>query len=132
MKHCTVFVGVGTHQLKKYENAAVSVIAGTGQAGVRDGKGETATFLKATSICSEYESLFMADAQAETIRLLMSGQAMSRFLNHMGMIYKAFNRHLRQVQIHDETLEYNKLLDCRRPREPGAVLKFTRIAIYDK
>ncbi len=83
---------VGSNQIKSLEqNGHVSVFAGSGQEGLQDGNGSVATFLQVTGMCTEFHTVFLTDVQAGTIRMITSGSGMARYLQNMGLLYKAFN-----------------------------------------
>ena len=72
---------------------------------MKDGNGTSATFFQATGICTEFDLLLLADVQMPTIRLVMSAGGMTKYLAHPGMLYTAFNVHLRHGHAQNESLE---------------------------
>ena len=85
------FYDIGTHQMKYWDLERITVIAGTGLEGVKDGNGQVASFHQVSGMCVEYDSIFITDLQAGTIRLTTCGTGMATYLKNMGVVYKAFN-----------------------------------------
>ena len=65
------------YPLKSYHDGDMYVIAVTGLPGVH-AKGASATFYQVASICTEFDFLYITDAQAGRVRLVTSGRGMTR------------------------------------------------------
>jgi hypothetical protein len=91
------FFDVGTHQIKQHQtDNVVTIIAGSGQEGVDDGKCNLASFYQVTDMCAEFgTNLYTVDIQAGTMRLVTSMTGTLLYLENCGKLYSAFNVHLK-------------------------------------
>ena len=82
--------------MKIWSNNHVDVLAGSGNEGVNDGKGEVAQFYQVTSMsCQNGKNIYTADVQAGSIRIITTMSGAHQFLSHLGKLYEAFNVHIK-------------------------------------
>ena len=58
-----LFYDIGTHQMKHWNTERITVIAGSGLEGVKDGNGQGASFHQVSGMCVEYDSIFIRPRQ---------------------------------------------------------------------
>ena len=76
-------------------NGTVTVIAGTGEEGNRNGSGSFAAFGQPMGLCTEGDNIFLTDAQIGTVKLVTTVTGTIQFLENLGQFYSAFSVHLK-------------------------------------
>ena len=71
-------------------NGTVTVIAGTGEEGNRNGSGSFAAFGQPMGLCTEGDNIFLTDAQIGTVKLVTTVTGTIQFLENLGQFYSAF------------------------------------------
>lgn len=84
---------VGARQIKLWKGPeGVDTVAGSGVEGTRDGPASSAQFGQVMGICQEFDkNIYVADAQAGTIRLITTIKGSVQFLLNLRKLYSAFS-----------------------------------------
>ncbi len=92
-----IFVDVGNRCIKvKNPDAQSVLIAGSGKEGNTNGLAKHASFAQPMGICVENDTnIFITDAQAGTLKIITTINGMREFLQHLGLLYKAFSVHMK-------------------------------------
>ena len=73
-------------------NGTVTVIAGTGEEGNKNGSGSCATFGQPMGLlCTEGDNIFLTDAQIGTVKLVTTVAGTIQSLENLGKFYGAFS-----------------------------------------
>ena len=89
-------------------NGTVTVIAGTGKEGNRNGSNSFAAFGQPMGLCSEGDNIFLRDAQIGTIKLVIKVTRTIQFLENLRQFYGAFSVHLKNSSTKRHTIEMVK------------------------
>ena len=86
-------------------NGTVTVIAGTGEEGNKNGSGNCAAFGQPMGLCTEGDNIFLMDAQIGAVKLVMTVTGTIQFLENLGKFYGAFSVHLKNRPSKRHTIE---------------------------
>ena len=86
-------------------NGTVTVIAGTGEEGNKNGSGSCAAFGQPMGLCTEGDNNFLTDAQICTVKLVTTVAGTIQFLENLGKFYGAFSVHLKDRPSKRHTFE---------------------------
>ena len=93
-------------QVKQIEsNGAVTVIAGTGEEGNKNGSGSSASFGQPMGLCIEGDNIFVTDGQIGAVKLVTTVTGTIQFLENLGKFYGAFSVHLKNKPAKRHTIE---------------------------
>ena len=86
-------------------NGTVTVIAGTGEEGNKNGSGSCAAFGQPMGLCTEGDNIFLTDAQIGTVKLVTIVAGTIQFLENLGKFYGAFSVHPKNRPSKRHTIE---------------------------
>ncbi|XP_078361460.1 uncharacterized protein LOC144645790 [Oculina patagonica] len=100
------FTDQTSRQVKQIEsNGAVTIIAGNGEEGNKNGCGSFASFGQPMGLCTEGDNIFVTDGQIGSVKLVTTVTGTIQFLGHLGKFYGAFSVHLKNKEVKSHTIE---------------------------
>ena len=108
-------------------NGTVTVIAGTGEEGNKNGSGSFAAFGQPMGLCTEGDNIFLTDAQIGTVKLVTTVTGTIQFLENLGQFYGAFSVHLKNRSTKRHTIEEAHEM----VRDVSAYIKSTVLSVQE-
>ena len=87
-----VFTDIGARDVKSFNPHTNEVVhlAGDGCEAQNDGTGRCCSFIQAHGICCISNTIFVTDAAAGKVKLVVSMSGTLSFLYHLGLVYDSF------------------------------------------
>lgn len=100
------FTNQTRHQVTHLDrDGTVTVIAGNGEEGNKNGSGSCAAFGQPMGLCTEGNNIFLTDTQIGTVKLLTTVTGTIQFLENLGKFCGAFSVHLKNRPTKGHTIE---------------------------
>ena len=108
-----VFSDIDNFQIKSIDqDGIVSVIAGSGESCRRYGVGTRAAFRQPSAVCTEIETIFVADPAVSSVCMISSPALLVTYLQKMGELYDLFSIHTKKQYSLEEGLKVLESVLC--------------------